>query len=269
VITNKTVTIDEVPVNAELYYNNALVTNGQTITNFIPSLFQLKWTAAGLGDTTVKFTYSYVDAAMMKDPTPATYTLIWLIPLPADGLTATATLNEETTTVKWSTQSEQNTRYFVVERSLNNKDFAATGATVAAAGNSADKRDYQMQDDISTLASNNTVIYYRIKLVDIDGKIKYSNVTAVRLTQSLQVTAWPNPFQSSVMISITTDKPTTLKIKVVDITGKLIRQTTHTVGKGTTQVALKDFDKLSSGIYLLEMTDEKTATTTVQRLMKN
>jgi hypothetical protein len=268
VLTTKSVTIDQVPVNAELYYNGSLVINGQTISNFNPALFALRITAATMGDSTVTFSYSYVDAAAMKDPTPASYTLIWLVPLPADGLSAVAVLNGNVSTIKWSTLSEQNTSHFIVERSLDNKDFVATGNTVKAAGTSAEKREYQLQDDISGLMQNNT-IFYRVKLVDIDAKSKYSNVTVVRLAQKLQVSAWPNPFQSAITISISSDKATPFDIKLVDISGKLIRMTSQNVAKGLSQIALRDFDKLPAGIYLLQLTDQRTSITTVQRLMKN
>jgi hypothetical protein len=269
VLTTHSVMIDQVPVNAELYYNSALVSNGQRIDNFNPGLFQLKITPAGLGDTSIIFNYSYVDAAMMKDPTPATYKLIWLIPLPADGLTAVVSLDEHISTIKWSTLSEQNTSHFVVERSLDNKDFSAVGSQVAAAGNSADKREYQLKDDISGISQNTTSVYYRVKLVDLDGKTKYSNVVVVRLSGRLEVSAWPNPFQSVINISVTTDKSTTFDIRMMDVSGKLIRKTSQAVSKGTSQIALRDLEKLPGGIYLIELRDEKSGSTTVQRMLKN
>lgn len=269
VLTTHTVTIDQVPVNAELYYNSALVVNGQTIHNFNPNMFQVKITPAAMGDTAINFKYSYVDAAMMKDVTPASYSLIWLIPLPAEGLAAVANLSGNTATIKWSTLSEQNTSHFIVERSLDNKTFTATGSPVKAAGSSAEKNNYQLPDDISGLQGNNNNIYYRVKLVDIDGKTKYSNVVVIRLSQNIQITAWPNPFQSNITISVNSDKATTFHIRMMDVSGKVIRQMTQPVSKGMSQVTLRDFDKLSSGIYLLEMTEEKTGRTTIQRLLKN
>ena len=145
VLTTKSVTIDQVPVNAELYYNGSLVTDGQMINNFNPSWLNLRITAATMGDSTVTFRYSYVDAAAMKDPSPATYTLIWLVALPADRLTATANLNGTVSTVKWTTLSEQNTKHFIVERSANNSTWAATGSTVAAAGN--EHREERLPND--------------------------------------------------------------------------------------------------------------------------
>jgi hypothetical protein len=268
VLTSKSVTIDLVPVNAELYYNGALVVNGQAINNFNPALFNVRITAATIGDSTVTFKYSYVDAAAMKDPTPATYTLIWLVALPADRLTATANLNGTVATIKWNTLSEQNTKQFIVERSTDNINWMATGNTVPAAGTSSEKREYQMPDNISDLMQNKT-IYYRVKLIDIDGRVTYSNVTVVRLSAKLQVTAWPNPFQSSIVVSFTTDNATTFNIRVLDVNGRMIRNMNQAVAKGTSQITLRDFEKLPQGVYLLEMIDQKSAMTTVERLIKN
>jgi hypothetical protein len=205
---------------------------------------------------------------MMKDPTPAVYTLVWLYALPADRLVATANLDGTTATVKWSTMSEQNTKHFIVERSTDNAIWKSTGNQLAAAGTSTEKREYQMPDDVSDLMQHKA-IYYRVKLVDLDGKVTYSNVTVVKITAKLQVTAWPNPFQSTIAISINSDKATTFNVKMSDINGRLLRTVSQPVSRGTSQVTLRDFDRLPAGIYLLQITDEKTMTSTIERLIKN
>jgi hypothetical protein len=269
VLTANTVVIDQVPVNAELYYNNALVVSGQWISNFNPSLFQIKLTPAAMGDTVINFRYSYVDAAMMKDPTPAVYSLVWLVPLAADNLSAQANLDANVSTIKWSTTSEKNTSHFVVERSLNNRDFSPVGVQVQAAGNSLSQKDYKLMDDVSGLAHNTSIIYYRVKLVDRDQKFRYSNTVVVRLSQKAEVSAWPNPFRSSVTVSITSDRATVVNIRMMDIQGKLIRQTSQSVGKGTTQLTLRDFDSLPQGTYLLEVKDDRQVIAEVRKLVKN
>jgi len=268
VLTTHGVTIDQVPTNAELYYNGSLVTDGYTIASFNPNLFTLRITAATVGDTTVTFRYSYVDAAIMKDPTPATYTLVWLFPLPATGLTASATLSDNQATIKWKTLSEQNTSHFIVERSLDNVNFTQAGNNVSAAGNSTDQRNYQLLDNIGSLMQS-PVIFYRVKLVDLDGKSKYSNTVAVRLSAKPQVSAWPNPFQSSITINITTERSTTIHVRLTDVNGKVLRQTTKAVSKGVTQISMNDLGNLPGGIYLLEAIDERAGLTTVNKFLKN
>ena len=180
--TTRTVIIDTVPSNAELYYNNALVTSGQMFTNFNPNQLKIMITAATLGEVTVSFRYSFVDAAVMKDPTPAVYTVIWLVPLPAEGLIASANVNDDVVSIKWSTVSEHNTAYFEVERSVDNASFSRTGGQVQAGGDTEKISYYQMNDNIAGLTSSD-VIYYRVKLVDQDGKVTYSNIVAVRISR--------------------------------------------------------------------------------------
>ena len=267
VLAGRTVIIDTVPSNSEMYYNNALITDGQVIANFDPNLLQIQVTSAAFGDISISFWYSYVDAAVMKDPSPAKYTVIWLVPLPSTGLTVAANVDGNNAIVKWSTLSEQNTRYFVVERSVDNNNFKPTGQQVQAAGNSDTKTNYRLDDDIESLM-NHPIVYYRIRLVDIDGKTTYSNVTAIRLSKKPGVTIWPNPFQSSITISITTTKETTLEIRMYDASGKTLKNFKQEVARGISQVSLSDLQNLPIGVYLVEITD-RAAGATYQKLIKN
>jgi len=267
VSTARNVIIDTVPSNAELYYNSALITSGQMLSNFNPDLLKLKFTAATLGETSVSFRYSFVDAAVMKDPTPAVYTVVWLVPLPAEGLIASANPNDDNVLIKWSTVSEHNTAYFEVERSVDNNSFARTGAQVQAGGDSERPSYYQLNDNIAGLTSSD-VIYYRVKLVDQDGKVTYSNIVAVRISRKPGVTVWPNPFHSEVTVSVTTEKETTIDIALIDVNGKLLKKATQQVPRGISKIILRDLQQLPGGVYLVEITD-KMAGTTYQKLIKN
>jgi hypothetical protein len=267
VLTAKTVIIDTIPGNAELYYNGILMSNGFTISSFNPSLFQVKITAATIGSNSIVFRYSYVDLANMKDPTPATYTLLWSISLPVTGLTAQVNLSGNIATVKWSTQSEQNTDHFVLERSLDGANFSAIGFNVNAAGNSTTKKEYQEPDNISSLMRND-IIYYRVKLVDIDGRSKYSNIVVLRLSQKPGVTIWPNPFQTSINVSITTEMATIVDINLIDVSGKTLRTSSQSVERGITKVTIDGLELLPAGVYLIEINDKK-AGVTYQKVLKN
>ena len=139
-LASKSVIIDAVPANSELYYNGILVTAGQLISNFDPSLLQVKITVATIGFLSTSFQYSYVDAAGKKDPSPATYTLNWLTTLPVTGLEVTARMNGNIAFINWKTESEINSNYFVVERSIDGLSYTDAG-TMAAAGNSSTRRE--------------------------------------------------------------------------------------------------------------------------------
>ena len=70
--------------------------------------------------------------------------------------------------VNWTTASEINTKNFVVERSTDGVHFSALG-TVAAAGNSNTAHQYQFTD-ANALNAGASTLYYRLRLVDNDGK---------------------------------------------------------------------------------------------------
>jgi hypothetical protein len=70
---SKSFTIKTLPTNADLYYNNVLVTLNQTITNFDSTLLKVDPTFNGLG--TVTFTYAALDAALQKSSNIATVTM--------------------------------------------------------------------------------------------------------------------------------------------------------------------------------------------------
>ncbi len=187
--------------------------------------------------------------------------------LPASGLRATASLQGMIATIRWETLSEQNSDHFTLERSLDNTSYAAVGNNIHAAGNSNSRKEYQQDDNITGLAQY-AIIYYRVKLVDIDGKIKYSNVVALRLNKSTGITAWPNPFHSSITVNITSVQPATLTIRLTDVAGRTILTKQQQATRGVTQVTISNLDKLSNGVYLLDIGDDMQGNKTVLKFIK-
>lgn len=268
VLTSRSVTIDVLPINSELYYNGILVTAGQTISNFNPSLFKIKYTTATLGSLNTSFQYSFVDAAGKKDPYPATYTLNWLIPLPVADLILDADLTGTNTLLNWKTSSEYNTAYYEIERSTDNISFIKTGSKVFAAGMSAISKRYQLIDNVTDLQSAG-IIYYRVKLYDTDGKVTYSNIAAVRLSvNNTTIKTWPNPFVSKLQIQINSQVNTAVELRITDVAGKMIITQSKQVMKGNNQLSIENLDKLPSGTYLLQVINAMDLTNTIFKLTK-
>ena len=187
--------------------------------------------------------------------------------LPANGLKATAALQGTIATIKWETESEQNTAYFEVERSLDNTVFTSTGSRIIAAGNSTTKKGYLMDDTI-TVISQYPVIYYRVKLIDVDGNSKYSNTVLVKNQKFVEITGWPNPFKSYVSVNVTVSQPTFLTIRLTDIGGRTIRTKQQETAKGTSQFTITELDNLANGVYLLDITDKISGNKKVIKFIK-
>lgn len=85
--------------------------------------------------------------------------------------------NESKVALYWSTSEEINASHFVVERSTNGKEFADAGL-VFAVGNSTENLNYRITVDLRN--KNAAVLYYRLRIVDMDGKATESEVFTLR-----------------------------------------------------------------------------------------
>jgi len=133
--------------------------------------------------------------------------------LPVSLISFEAELKGDYVELKWVTASEINNDYFIVQRSLDNKTFEEI-TRVSGNGNSNIIIEYQSYDmDLPT-----GIIYYRLKQVDYDGTIDYSNVVAIRNYKDKEVQIFPNP--SNGIINIETKE--TLSIIIYSISGQQI-----------------------------------------------
>jgi hypothetical protein len=181
-------------------------------------------------------------------------------------LYVTAKLNGAVAIVDWKTETEINSDYFVVERSIDNRSFTAVG-TVAAAGNSTTRRNYSLTDNVSALMSEKA-IYYRIRQVDMDARASFSNVVIVKLGKNAGVVAWPNPFTESISININSSAAAQINIKLINVSGQVLRNQSQAVSRGTTQISMRNLNNLASGIYFLQVEDSKGAIREVIKFVK-
>jgi len=111
-------------------------------------------------------------------------------PLPIELLTFDAEVNEQAVDVAWTTATEINNDYFIVERSQDGMDFYGIGM-VFGVGNSYVPSNYALTDNHPLQGTS----YYRLMQVDKDGRASYSDVVAVTLSDIPvpMVKVYPNP----------------------------------------------------------------------------
>jgi hypothetical protein len=76
-------------------------------------------------------------------------------------------------------------------------------ALIFTADYSSAVNNYSYKDPIKNVTGS--VIYYRLKMVDKDGKFKYSEVRTIRIgavNESAKITAYPNPVVNELHISL-------------------------------------------------------------------
>jgi len=245
--TGNTVVITTVPVNSLLYYNGVLVTNNTTITNYDPSLLQIKFTETGILNTS--FQYKFVDAAGNQSTNPATYLISWASTLPVVLTSFTAEKENDYSVLKWTTSSEVNVKTFNVERSVNNGASWEPIGEVVATGNSSVTQNYTFTDDNPENGTN----LYRLQVEDNDGKITYSSITQIEIESESSMTVYPNPVGEDEALNIQlvglTSGP--YKISMVSSSGQTVKEMTFTITTSGSALLVIPTGNLSRGSYVV------------------
>ena len=122
--------------------------------------------------------------------------------------------------LNWQTTQEINSNYFNVERSLDGLHFIKIG-NVTARGSSGIKSAYSFTDNALPKLNNQSLIYYRLKQVDKDGKYQYSRVAVVNIKQVSVTSVFPNPNNGLFNVS-TSGTSKLLDVLIVDASGKQV-----------------------------------------------
>lgn len=88
--------------------------------------------------------------------------------------------------LEWQTGAETNLSVFVIERASDSQVFAPVGQINAKGSYS----DYEFTDSRPLTADVTRVFFYRLKIVDRDGTVSYSDVQEVSLTFSAVQHTW-------------------------------------------------------------------------------
>ncbi len=204
--------------------------------------------APGKAPGTYPVDYTLCDkAAKPTCKTITDYVIVATI-LPADGLELKAVRSNNKILVSWSTLTEQNTNYFAVDQSNDGVNFSQIGK-VAAAGSSNAKKEYSLYTTDQQLSAT----YFRVKLVDIDGKEKYSNVVTVR-SQKAFIALYPTPATTTLYVKLGNLKGAQ-QIAILDLQGKQLQQETVQVDNVSTTLTL-DVSSLPAGVYVLKINNE-------------
>jgi hypothetical protein len=174
-------------------------------------------------------------------------------PLPVKLIELAATHIRGDVLVNWSTASELNSDYFEVERSLDGGKFTYSG-NVKAAGNSQTTQHYHFVDRIPA-GTKASVAYYRLKVVDKDGASEYTKAVPVKLDQPADqpFVVFPNPFSSTVNVTVAADAPGKAYIQLTDITGRTVSSSSQTVNDGINTLEIDQAGRLKAGVYFLSV----------------
>ncbi len=159
--------------------------------------------------------------------------------------------------LNWSTASEKNSDYFLIERAGDDGNYQSIGR-VEASGNSTSIIDYSFIDRSAPA----TGAYYRLVEYDINGTKYISHSIYIGAYQSSQVSVFPNPANTSVTVRSEQPDSEFTSVEIVDIYGKAL-----IVQSGNSSEKNIDISLLQSGIYFVRISFSETSE--IIRLIKN
>jgi PQQ-dependent dehydrogenase (s-GDH family) len=176
------------------------------------------------------------------------------IALPVELVTFSGSLqNNNIVLLKWKTENEVNTSHFMVERSIDGYRFNDIG-TISANGNNNGSSFIYSFTDADAGNQQSLLLYYRLKLVDINGSFKYSNVITISLADITgKLTVSPNPVVNELKVNILAPADGRIQWKLIDNTSRVILQNSEHVKKGNGNSFIINMNKLSRGSYYLNV----------------
>ncbi|MEO8765511.1 MAG: T9SS type A sorting domain-containing protein [Ginsengibacter sp.] len=178
--------------------------------------------------------------------------------LPVGLLDFTGVLQNKSVKLEWKIITEKALTGFVIERSADGNKFSPINS-VKVNGISSFTRNYAILDDQPLPGIN----FYRLKMVDIDGKFTYSNVIAIKTNAGFTLQVFPNPATTILFVGADGNKENAT-VQIVDAVGRVIRD-----GKiflnGKTSFSV-DVNNLPGGFYNLIL--HKKDKTETQKFIK-
>ena len=120
--------------------------------------------------------------------------------------------------LNWRTANEVNTSHFELQRSSDGRSFK-TIAQVQAKGAAQSETAYTYTDK----ALQPSLFYYRLRMVDKDGKETYSAVVTVMLKSSNTITLYPVPAKDVLWLSGSAANQTGKTALLMDVQGRVLQ----------------------------------------------
>lgn len=145
--------------------------------------------------------------------------------------------SEENVILHWSTASEINNDYFLVEKSEDGNEYISVG-TITGHGNSSFLIDYQFIDNAA-----NGKEYYRLKQYDYDGKMTiYGPIINDCKTSLFEIQCFPNPFTENITVRTGFEK---FDVEIYNVAGQLVKSVKSNSGSVLINTPFEN------GVYIL------------------
>lgn len=192
------------------------------------------------------------------------YTAPKNITLPVNLKSFDAKLSSGKAMLTWTAASEVKFSHYIIERSTDGKLFSDVTMIFSASSNIPES-SYSFSENVTSFSG---LVYYRLKMVDIDGTYKYSQIRILKLNAqsgSLTISTYPNPVQNELRITIPDSwQSQRVVYDMFTANGQMLKRIVNDHASQTETLQLAD---MYPGTYVIRLTSGSESA--VQRIVKS
>jgi hypothetical protein len=173
-----------------------------------------------------------------------------VLPVSVSSLAATYLETSKAVELSWENSSNEHIGTFIAERSENGHDFTPLKAVTSTGY--AGRSFYSFKDEQPLYYDG----YYRLKILSRSGATKYSNIVKVNTksrTAFSQVVS--DLSDGKISFQYFSETKQVLQFSLTDLSGRKLSNRLMTVKEGRNSIKIEAPGSLTSGIYLLRVSD--------------
>ncbi len=190
------------------------------------------------------------------------------VPLPVALNSFSGRKVEATNLLEWSTSTEQNSAYFNLQYSTDGANFNTLSKVNSKSnnGNSTELLSYEYAHTNPALGHN----YYRLQQADLDGHLNLTSevVDLMRSTSGSTLNVYPNPTSDLLNIDLYSTNPSSITLKLLDISGRKVKEIKVKTDAGMNKLILSMSDVIK-GMYTLQVYEGKNLSFTQKVIRKD
>ena len=176
--------------------------------------------------------------------------------LPVKLLSLQGSVSNNKAVIEWSVAENESGKYFQIEKSQDGKNFTSAGIVFNT--NKTGNEFYTFNEN------QDNYNYYRIKVLNKDQTVAYSKIVVLKSSDesSSVLRLMQNPVLSSVSFNYQSTAPGAGSVSIYTITGTRLFTAYTTLRKGSNFISLDLSNRLTQGVYILELFVNNQRTTT-------
>ena len=225
--------------------DGSVVLNADGTFTFTPNV--------GFAGTSTSFSYRAYDNGYDPASAVATVTINFpsMTPLPIQLISFSGSLVNNKTQLKWFVAENETGNHFEIEKSSDGTNFKSIGVLLLTS--KVGTESYTFNESVELIGTG----YYRLKIVNRNGSIAYSNIVLLK-NEKIGSTSTLVVLQSKgadLTFNYTTTKESMYNVNVYNVNGAKMFATRMLMQKGMNAASLKTNGLVSSGVYVLEITN--------------